>query len=351
MTNLTSKRDYSIDILRAIAIVGIIIAHSTPNDLIFQIRNFDVVLMVLLMGASYYLSNQNKKINYIDYLIKRFNRLVVPTWQFLAIFFVLFYGLSVYAGSDYYFNFETIKSSFLLLDGIGYVWIMRVFFLVAMLSPLMLFISKKIKNNLIYLGFIVVLYGVYTVLIQYNSTMSGNLGYYTEQIVVYGLGYIIVFAVGLRLKQFSTKDINILLGFMVGMLIVLMYINDFRPVQEFKYPPKLYYMSYGITVSLFLYQLLKINVIKNILQNKFVLYLSHHSIWLYFWHIIFVYALKLYSSHFKMINESFITRFLFIFLLALLTTFIHNVLKGYWKQLKSKKSNDVSKETSKQASM
>ena len=89
------ERDTRIDILRFVAIVGIIVAHTHPPDWLFELRNFDVTLIVMMMGASFYISNKNKdKVEYIPYAIKRFKRLIVPTWMFLTIFFILFFVLS-----------------------------------------------------------------------------------------------------------------------------------------------------------------------------------------------------------------------------------------------------------------
>ena len=53
MELISKKRDCSLDILRAIAIVGIFIAHTTHNNLLLQIRDFDVPLMVFISGIAY----------------------------------------------------------------------------------------------------------------------------------------------------------------------------------------------------------------------------------------------------------------------------------------------------------
>lgn len=50
------RRDYSIDILRFIALTGIIAVCCVPNTFITQLRNFDVPLMVFLSGVSYNLT-------------------------------------------------------------------------------------------------------------------------------------------------------------------------------------------------------------------------------------------------------------------------------------------------------
>lgn len=56
MANL--ERDKSIDVLRAIALTGMIIIHISPTiGWISEIRSFDVPLMVFLSGVSYTLSS------------------------------------------------------------------------------------------------------------------------------------------------------------------------------------------------------------------------------------------------------------------------------------------------------
>ena len=75
-------RDISIDILRCIALIGIVVIHCEPESLwLRQIRNFDVPLMVFLSGVSYTLSikDENTLIDggYLKYVIKRFKRLIL----------------------------------------------------------------------------------------------------------------------------------------------------------------------------------------------------------------------------------------------------------------------------------
>ena len=60
MSEKIEKRDVAIDILRTIGILLIILAHtSLSNDsssIAFNIRNFDVVLMVYISGLSFCLT-------------------------------------------------------------------------------------------------------------------------------------------------------------------------------------------------------------------------------------------------------------------------------------------------------
>ena len=56
----------NIDILRVIGLLCIILAHVKPNDIIFQLRNFDVVLMIMISTYLFIINNKNNsEINFI----------------------------------------------------------------------------------------------------------------------------------------------------------------------------------------------------------------------------------------------------------------------------------------------
>lgn len=61
---MTRTRDFSIDILRAIALMGIICVHIRPSSFWAELRNFDVPMMVFLSGISFAISNNCKSITY-----------------------------------------------------------------------------------------------------------------------------------------------------------------------------------------------------------------------------------------------------------------------------------------------
>jgi fucose 4-O-acetylase-like acetyltransferase len=54
------SRDIRFDILKVIGLFCIILAHVSPPSLIFQLRNFDVPLMVMISGSVFYLSSFKK---------------------------------------------------------------------------------------------------------------------------------------------------------------------------------------------------------------------------------------------------------------------------------------------------
>ena len=137
-----------IDYLKIIGLFCIILAHVCTNQYILQIRNFDVPLMVVISGFlaidSYKRSIENDQ-SIFNYYWKRISRLLIPTWMFLSLYFLLVFLLVFITKGNYPYSFSTILRSFLLLDGIGYVWIIRVYLICALLTPLFFYFNNKIK--------------------------------------------------------------------------------------------------------------------------------------------------------------------------------------------------------------
>lgn len=79
-------RDKSIDLLRSLGLILVILVHSSAPYTISQIRSFDVPLMVFVSALTFKPISVNQ---YFSYLWKRTKRLVIPTWLFAA-FFLLF---------------------------------------------------------------------------------------------------------------------------------------------------------------------------------------------------------------------------------------------------------------------
>lgn len=338
---VTKERDRVIDVLRFIAIMCIIIAHSVPNDLVFQIRNFDVVLMVLLMGISFYLSQGKRDIDYGGYVKKRFTRLIMSTWVFILFFFLLFFVLSLLIGDSYYFDIKTIILSFGLNGGIGYVWIMYVFFIVALCSPLIISLSKKINSQLKYFLILFGAYCIYQIVIIASEHVLGGLYYYFQSYVLTPFGYCLVAGIGIRFKQLAKQQIVSGMAIFLCTFIGLMLYHNFEPIQSFKYPPTLYFMSYGLFVGFSLYLLLEQPIFKKILFNNFIIYYSKKSLNLYFWHIIPIYIIEMYGDKIPYISGNFTTRFLFIFVSAALLTVINGLVESRWHLDRVKKNFHV----------
>lgn len=285
-----------LDLLRFIGLSMIILAHSSPGLVIFQLRNFDVPLMVLLSGAVFGLSYKDEK--YFSYVWKRFKRLVLPVWIFLTVYFSAIYITGYHLNT---LSYEIVLSTYALLSGIGYVWVIRVFLLVALIAPALYWWNKKQTSSLVYL---VLLFGMYLTYEIVVSTHRELLGKDQESFILQSIfllvGYGCVFALGLRMPLLKTREILLLAGFFLIAFAsyALYYIfttGQFKPTQIFKYPPTGYYFSYALFAGFILWEfsdwLYACSV--KIRLNRFILFIAKNSIWVYMWHIPLIQAVHL----------------------------------------------------------
>lgn len=286
---MQKERDENIDVLRFIGLSMIILAHINIPGFIFQLRNFDVPLMVLVSGMAFGVSFNNKK-GYISYVWGRIKRLVLPVWVFLTLYFSIIY---IADRGNIDLNIKTIFLSYSFINGIGYVWIIRVFLLVAPVAPLIYLLNNKVSSDVRYVVYIFLMMCFYEVLrffsISYINSDIEKLAGYT---ILYIIPYSLIFSMGLRFISIKEKDIKVIsfLSLSVFLTILLcFYLKEGRIVstQELKYPPSVYYLSYALFISCIL--LLNIRLIENILDliklKNIVNFIASNSIWIYLWHI------------------------------------------------------------------
>ena len=151
------ERNYSIDILKVIGILCIVLAHVCESKVIMQLRNFDVPLMVICSAYLYKNNDETLKIN-INKFIYRCIRLAVPVWIFFTLFFLI--KLSFF---NVTYSFYEYFTTYTFIGGIGYVWIIRVYILTAMCLPIFYKIKNRIKSEKLFDLSILVIYVLYEV--------------------------------------------------------------------------------------------------------------------------------------------------------------------------------------------
>lgn len=288
-------RDPYIDLLRFVGLSLIILAHVTPPYVLGQLRSFDVPLMLFVSG----LAASGKEIpKYWDYVWKRTKRLIVPVWLFLAVYLTIFYFTQSLFLPEKYLTGRMIWRSFLLLDeSIGYVWIIRVFILVMLVTPLWVKLDSRLKNKWSFVWFVV---GVFVAneLIHALSQQIDNeaISVAIKDFLVYTTAYSIPFLLGLRLRRCSRKDelaisTTIMVLGVVGLVHMFIY-KGLDISNSYKFPPRSYFILYGSAVSLLLW-ITRFSWVK-ILNCKFTLWVGQNTIWIYLWHMPVV----LFANHF-----------------------------------------------------
>lgn len=286
-----TQRDERIDLLRFIGLMMVMLAHVYPPAWLAQLRNFDVPLMVLVsalsFGASY------KAESFGSYVWARVKRLVFPVWLFLTLLFTLEWltGFPQQLPS-----FEKILRTYELLDGIGYVWVIRVFLLVALVAPFIWRFHLRYADNRSYFCWVLLGYVGYEIAVASALPYAtGDMKLLLRDWLFYLWPYALVFAVGLRVPGLSrqqgwcaTAIFGLLFAGLAGYFAVQH--GQWLPSQKFKYPPQHYYLAYALFIGLLLWQLAPCILVwcRKLLLIRFVLFAGANSIWIYLWHIFAV---------------------------------------------------------------
>ncbi len=275
---MTRTRDNTVDLLRTVALILILTAHCWFGDVYENLREFDVVLMFFLSGISFGLSGFTfNRENYREYIVKRFRKLILPVWLFLVVFFVFFRFIPTY-------DFSVpvmIKSFALTAGGIMFVWVYRVFFVASLTTPLLDAVFQKTRPALI-IGAGILCLALNDLLYSRVFIGIGNetIADLCTYLVSYTIGYGIITYFGtmfVRMKESERKLFSILM--LVLFAGYAMYYG-FPSFEQYKFPPQLCYIAYGLLWSSVLYQLFR-NVhtihplIRWISVNCMTIYLGH----------------------------------------------------------------------------
>lgn len=321
------KRIIYLDILKVIGLFCIILAHVSPPGIIFQLRNFDVVLLVLI---SAFLGLVTYKKGFLKYIIKRFNRLIVPTWVFVFIFAIISLPLGYFD-----FNLQNFVETITLTDyGIGYLWVIRIYFIVALLIPLHVFLQTKIKkeNRLVLVSLLAFI--IYEALCYIG--LFDN--YFSQYFFAYIPPCFLLISLSKYLFSKNNKSRIIIATISLIIFITIGYYlyqrtGHLQPTQTLKYPFRAYYLSYGVFCSAILIMIFKnIKYHKNILF-KAIEFISQHSLWFYLWHILAIYLLKDFDTvwYFKL---------LLIIIIASCITYIQSLIIN---KIKTKQNSRIIK--------
>lgn len=274
-SSLGKSRDLSYDILRWLALTGIILVHSKPTLFWAQIRSFDVPLMVLVSAICFTGSEGGGKIK--EYYKKRFVRLILPSWVFLTAYFTICYFIGVEISIKKVFMCYTLTTGW-------YFWIIRILVVMAIIAPWLIKYTRGIKRQqLLWICVLLLL------LTEVLANVSDN---YFYKIVVMCMPYMVYYILGINLSRFSRKNVEYAGCFLIALYMIIaacLYINagEYIPTSKFKYPPQIYYTSYALGLSAFLYLCRNRIVIalRSIGLLDFAAFVGSHTFWIYLWHI------------------------------------------------------------------
>lgn len=212
-----------------------------------------------------------------------------------------------------------VASYMLTRYGMSYVWIVLIFLYTALLIPIYCRFEEHKKK--VFFA-VLVLYIVYEVMyflgIGTDSKLLNSSFFY---IIPYG----VITFMGMNYSEFSDRTKKRIIFWAFGVFSVLFIVywiktGSIQDVQITKYPPRAYYLSYGLGVSYLLMYICEHHH-SRIYENNFIRFVSSHSLGIYLCHVM---ALEFYE----------LLRLPQIWLLKLIVVFVTSVLAVFiWTEV------------------
>jgi len=313
----SKSRNIDIDFLKCIGITCIVLAHVSPPVELFQLRNFDVPLMVIISGLSYAAFSSARYISYRRYVFDRFVRLVVPTWILLII---------MYSSGILSFSLFNVFCSFTLIGCAGMaLWIIRILFIGAILSPLLYSLNAKAGKEIYFYSILFVAYLFYSMLLLVPDPANRYIDKMYDVFILYNIPYLLIYLYGIRFAHFSRGTLKIhcaiaLICFAGFGIYFYLQTGTFIPTQFFKYPPRIYWISYAVFAALAIYLLATSEKyrLEKLKYNAMIRFIGSSTLWIYLWHWLF---LKIWQK--RTGGEAhFLITFLFVFSASLIVVYI-----------------------------
>ena len=282
---LTKMRLYYIDRLKFFGLMLVILAHVDLPIWLAQIRSFDVPLLVFV--SAYLARKSYKNGDVFGYYRKRFFRLAVPAWIFAIIFWIVQSIVLIHPTFIDVLKGITFQRDTNLL---GMLWVIWVYIVCALLIPIVNTLNLKagIQWALISLLF------VFQVFCSCTDLADNRILYCSLfTIIPYGfLTYWGFFYCDMNTKNKSVLAAGSLIVF--GVITAILWYKDGLafPISDYKYPAQIYFLCYAIPIIVVLLEVLpKFDKYK---PSPLVQFISISSLWIYLWHILVLYAVKLF---------------------------------------------------------
>ncbi|HFI0085412.1 TPA: acyltransferase [Streptococcus suis] len=282
---MSNTRDTKIDNLRVIGILLVILAHSGSGKLINDFRSFDVILLVFLSAICVTKEGYSSYLEFKSVALKRIRRIILPTYLFVVAFGILSFIAYRVAGKPELFGLRQIVNSFLLCeDSVGYIWIMKVYFINALITPMLLRVLSKIKNwqYSVLIAVEILTYAIIRTL--YIAFLDGNYVAWIviDQWIICCLAYLFVAQEAIWYKNArNVRNYVPVIWLLVFLVTCLISETGFSPAAG-KRPPNLQYIAYGLAMSGLLYRYIPQKT------NAFFEWISKNSLTIYLVHPIFI---------------------------------------------------------------
>lgn len=311
--NMSENRYNSIDFLRGIAVILMIFIHTSSyyqdNKLVYFFWNYTHFVVPLFVFCSSYIAFiRNPKLMFsLHTALNRIMRLIVPYYIYMSLFFFMaFFVFGKNITTQYVLN------QLFLGNGRDTGWLVVLFIYILFLIPIIQYIGKRGIISLFVIGIIF----ASTILFLFVPNIASFRGimWLPWSAFVLNVYYFV------KNQNNSKKIIQIIIVqflLLVVSALVLIFTNKSFVLIDNKYPPNLFYLSYGAFLTSVLFFAHKILISKIVIANhlqKIFRFLSANSYSLFFIHLLLI-----NTSRYFFMYLNFVQFFLGVFIFTIAT--------------------------------
>ncbi|CAN5180353.1 acyltransferase [soil metagenome] len=248
---MNQKRNTTVDFLRGFAMLLIILIHVTVYfrsnplaNVLWEYSQVAVPIFVFCSGYLYFSRSKEEPLT-LAYFWKRIKRLVIPYYFYLIIFSLYTVFLR---GRMVPFNTLIKNIFFLNISSRDLDWLVVLFLYFMVLMPLIRAFSKR---PVIFWIYTIISFTSAFILLFINTQHAFRLIMWLPWSLVLIVTYLLVQYENTR--WFFRSIIFIFSGIFLVSKSILLYTRDTLTLTENKYPPNIFYLSYGISLLLILY--------------------------------------------------------------------------------------------------
>lgn len=306
-----NNRFEAIDLLRGLAILVMILIHTNAyflsDKIAFTLWNYGEFAVPVFVFCSSFLFFQKHTVitphTFFPYIKKRFLRLLIPYYIFLLFFFPLLFFLERQK-----LTFKYIFQSVFLISGVDINWLVLLFLMFSFLLPVLSFFAQKKRSIFICFSLVSFLSSVLFLFIPPPFHDKYILWLPWSIIIIYAW---CVVKYGGKKWFYPSTFISALILFMI---LSMLHISPHQSMNlhENKYPPNVYFLSFGVLSLSGLLYLAQRGVFNPF--RKLLIFLSLYSYQIYFIHYFLLIAITICFRRFV---DSWTSLFLVVFFLTM----------------------------------
>lgn len=325
------QRDTTIDFLRGLSVILIILIHvnayfwNIPTATwLANYSQFAVQTFVFCSAFIYFVRKTDAPFN-IEYIWKRVKRLVIPYY-----IFVVFYFLFILFVKQDSLSWQNISKWIFLLGDRDLNWLVVLFLDFLFLMPFLRFINPE-----------KILFWVFTIISLFSSIwlLFFKIPIHFRYIMWLPWSSILIFTY--LYVQSKKKNVFLVITAFISALIyglsgfILKHQHNTLVFTENKYPPNIFYLSYGVLcIALFILIHKKLNLERTPIQ-QLLNFASRYSYPIFFIHFLYLYIF-LQKTNYKIFTWWGL--FLILTALSLTSMWIWNKTKLFFLNIKEGKT-------------